>query len=546
MTGRGKKTPPVSGKTTKPVVSDGKPDPVDAKTLPARVDKNGKPQPTVTEPAVTKKPTAVKANDAVKDATKIAADIRGTVGKKRADLLKQAAGWVTKVRAEIARDPKLAAKVAELLDRAGVEHELGDSEKPHTLQLRVTDAVQDATKIVAGLRGTTGKQRADLVKQATRWAAKVQGDIARDPKLAAKVAAVLDKAGVQNQLVGEKPRTLPLRVTDAVQDATKIVAGLRGTTGKQRADLVKQAVRWAAEIQGDIARDPKLAAKVAAVLDKAGVQHQLAVGEKPHTMIGYRCSDGSFGGRDCAGTPSDEQGRPEGRGPPSGDDSAEEQDPVEKALEGRIAVQRGKDGLAADKKNLAAGKIDAKTYAQRVQAQQTLEKQVAADSAQLSTHENKLVGDVVAGHRAITAGEAALAADRKLVAAGKMSAATYRAHSAALAARKATVYAATDELSDKLGNSASDGSCRAARRGRRLRGLRSQRRDRRLHHRQQGGHRVRRGPLPRTGRHLVRVLGIVGHRHREGGRLVRPHRGEAGLQQLRHVRQEHGVELVRR
>ncbi len=379
----------------------------------------------------------------VQDATKIAASLRGTTGKKRADLLKQATRWVEQVGAEIVKDPKVTA----VLDKAGVQHGIGVTEKPHTWIGRnpkaVATAVQDATKIAASLRGTTGKKRADLLKQATRWVEQVGAEIVKDPK----VTAVLDKAGVQHGIgVTEKPHTWigrnPKAVATAVQDATKIAASLRGTTGKKRADLLKQATRWVEQVGAEIVKDPK----VAAVLDKAGVHHGLDATALPHTMEGHRCADGSFGGKECAGTTTGEQGRPEGRGPPSDEKASDEENPVENVLEGRIAVQRGKDALVKEKRNVAAGKGNAKTYAQHVKAQQELEKRVAADSAQLSTHQNKLVNDVVAGHRTITASDATLVAEQKLVATGKMSAATYRAHVAAQATRKAKVYAATDEL----------------------------------------------------------------------------------------------------
>ncbi|WP_232660571.1 hypothetical protein [Pseudonocardia sp. TRM90224] len=326
-----------------------------------------------------------------------------------------------------------------------------NDEKAHTLELKlpagkkdtgadkkVTDAKTAAAKKIAEKKAAAAKKIAEIKEAAERGVKTMIGKRGTDVetaigRAAEKIAELQEAAGKKKPTSGStgnktKPAVNRPAIEKIVKDAKGLDAEYRGASEKERAEIAEKVASWAAAARKALKGDPDATAVITKLIEH--LRKDPTDGKRPN-------EDGA--------RPDHHGDDAEQRGPPSSDEQ------TEKVLKGRIALARSEDALAAEKKNLAAGKGNAKTYAQHVAAHQKLAKQVAADSAKLSKDDAKLVTDVVNGQRGITKAEAQLAAEKKQVAAGKLDKKVYAAHAAALEKRKDAVYRTTEELQESLG-----------------------------------------------------------------------------------------------
>ncbi|MHA6618479.1 preprotein translocase subunit SecA [Pseudonocardia sp. DLS-67] len=129
----------------------------------------------------------------------------------------------------------------------------------------------------------------------------------------------------------------------------------------------------------------------------------------------------------------------------SDDDSAEQS---ERVLQGRIDVDKSKAHLAGEKKKVAAGKVTAAQYKKDKAEHDKLASKYEADRAELSDERAELIDDVVDGQRGLDEAEKKLAAEEKNVAAGKVTKKAHDRNVAKFEKQRDKVYDDTEDLMD--------------------------------------------------------------------------------------------------
>ncbi|HEX4360969.1 MAG TPA: DUF4781 domain-containing protein, partial [Pseudonocardia sp.] len=127
---------------------------------------------------------------------------------------------------------------------------------------------------------------------------------------------------------------------------------------------------------------------------------------------------------------------------------------VNQALNDRLAVIKGQQGVDDAKAQLAKGAITQAAYNEKVSAQQALQTKADTSTAAVSPYDGQLIDETIKGQQSLTAAKTKLDADQQQLAAGKLDQATYDQRAAAYAAQQDQVYAQTQQLRDAAGGSA--------------------------------------------------------------------------------------------